>query len=185
MGTLDRDLSIYKRPIAFTDIETTGLNATQHEIIEIGAVITRHDLEIIDEIDIKVRPEHIETASPKALEINGYSKERWLGAVSLCEALQEYSSKTTNALFHAHNPTFDWKFIEKGFEETGVENQLDYHRLDNFSIAWHALKNVGLEKLNQENLAEHLGLKPEPAEHRAINGARLSFEIYKRLMRLP
>lgn len=184
MSKYNRELPMTQRPIAFTDLETTGLSVIKHEIIEIGAVITNPALEVIDEVDIKVRPEHIETASARALEINGYTPEKWLGAVSLREALQEYSDKTVNAMFLAHNPTFDWKFIERGFEVTGVEDNLDYHRLDNFSVAWHALKDARLEKLNQDILARHLGLEPEPAEHRAINGARLSYEIYKRLMRL-
>ena len=57
------------QPVIFTDLETTGFKAGHHEIIEIGAVVTNSDLEIIDEINLKVIPTRIETASSRALEV--------------------------------------------------------------------------------------------------------------------
>src|SRR5258708_781182 len=98
MSEYSRDMPMTERPIAFTDLETTGLSVIKHEIIEIGAVITNSDLEVIDEVDLKVHPRHIETAQARALEINGYTPDKWVGAICLREALQEYSDKTTNAV---------------------------------------------------------------------------------------
>lgn len=37
------------------------------------------------------------------------------------------------------------------------------------------------DEINVKVCPEHLGLEPEPTEHRAINGARLSYEIYKKV----
>jgi oligoribonuclease (3'-5' exoribonuclease) len=51
--------------LAFIDIETTGLNLINNEIIEIGCVITTPKLEIIEEFEIKIKPEHIENADLK------------------------------------------------------------------------------------------------------------------------
>lgn len=172
------------RNIAFTDLETTGLIASRHEIIEMGVVITNSKLEIIKEIDVKILPEHIETASAESLEFNGYKKENWLDAVNLRAALEMYSRETANAIFAAHNPAFDWSFIEQAFYKTGVVDQTDYHRIDNFSIAWKVLRNTGLQNMGQDDLAVHFGLDPEPMPHRAINGARMALEVYKHLMEL-
>ena len=44
---------------AFIDIETTGLNVLAHEIIEIGAVITTPDLEVIEEFELKIKPQNL------------------------------------------------------------------------------------------------------------------------------
>ena len=38
-----------KHNLAFIDVETTGLNAMKHEIIELGCVLAKPDLEIIEE----------------------------------------------------------------------------------------------------------------------------------------
>ena len=59
--------------LAFIDVETTGFDPETQEIIELGVVIARPtgddamDYEIVDEIDLKIKPEHIETADPQAL----------------------------------------------------------------------------------------------------------------------
>ena len=53
-----------KHNLAFIDIETTGLNLLKHEIIEIGCVLTTPELKVIEEFELKIKPEHIENADP-------------------------------------------------------------------------------------------------------------------------
>lgn len=64
--------------LTFIDVETTGLDTQQHEIVDIWARRVRDDnLELVDEAGGLVLPEHLETASPEALAINGYDAARW------------------------------------------------------------------------------------------------------------
>lgn len=178
-------MKIFDRPIAFTDVETTGLDASRHEIIELGlVVIDQKTLSIIDALDLKIAPEHIETASPKALEINGYAPADWEGATSLDAAMRAYSDKTAEAMFSAHNITFDWAFISTAFTKTGTSNHMDYHRLDLLTMAWFALRNRGAEKLNLNAVAKFLGVPEEPLPHRAINGALLGYQVFCKLVKL-
>ena len=45
-------IEIYKRPIAITDVETTGLDPQKHEIVEIGLVLIDQETgEVIDTFD--------------------------------------------------------------------------------------------------------------------------------------
>ncbi|MCR4306655.1 MAG: exonuclease domain-containing protein, partial [Candidatus Yonathbacteria bacterium] len=94
-----------ERNLAFIDLETTGLELKKHEIIEIGCIVARQIpressetggayLEIIEEFEIKVKPEHIETADPVGLEINGYREDDWKDAVTLPEAMRIVAEKT-------------------------------------------------------------------------------------------
>ena len=48
-----------KHNFAFIDIETTGLNLEKHEIIEIGCAITTPRLEVIEEFNLKIKPQKI------------------------------------------------------------------------------------------------------------------------------
>src|SRR3990167_388927 len=137
-------MKILERPIAITDVETTGLDPTIHEIVEVGLfVINQQTLEVLDTFDVKVRPEHIETADEFALKLNGYNDADWQNALTLQEAMTLYGEKTKDAIFCAHNVTFDWSFILKAFKETGIKNLMDYHRVDLFTMAWMKLKNSG------------------------------------------
>lgn len=179
---------IINRPIAITDIETTGFDADQHEIIEIGLVVVdQKTLKEIDSLNIKVRPEHLDKADPRVVTWEGwpYNEAEWQDAVSLEDALKLYAAKTENAIFCSHNITLDWSFITAGFKKTGLTHTMDYHSIDLFTLAWGKLRNTTtLDRYNLKYLAEHFGLKPEPMPHRAINGARTAYHIYKKLIRL-
>lgn len=179
-------IAFLDRPLAFTDIETTGLDVLEHEIIEIGLVVAdQHTLSVIDELEVRVRPEHIERASAEALRVNGYRPEDWQDAVSLAEAMDMYATKTAEGIFVAHNVTFDWSFINMAFRLTGVRNRLDYHRLDILTMAWQKLRHSGLAKFNLNEIAKFVGAPGEPMPHRALNGARNAYEVFVRLAQLP
>lgn len=179
-------MDFLKRLLAITDAETTGFDAQIHEIIELGLVLVdQKSLKVLDEFEIKIKPQHIKTASEKALKVNGYNKLDWLEAMDLKEAMKIYSEKTKNAVFLAHNSFFDWSFITEAFKSTRVEDYTDYHRLDLFSIAWSANRIKKLKNLSKFNLSEmckYFGIQPEPMPHRAINGARKELEVLKKLI---
>lgn len=176
-------MEMLERPLAITDFEMTGLDVHQHEIIEIGLVLAHpKTLEVIDELDLKVKPLHIETADPKALAVNGYNEADWKDATAPEYAFAQYANLTEDAIFVAHNMAFDWGFFQEAVRAFGVWNRMDYHRIDTFSVAWTKLRGSGLESFNLASIARHLGVPEEPLPHRAINGARCAYEIYKKLL---
>lgn len=174
-----------ERSYAFTDIETTGLDFRIHEIVEIGLVVVKPDtLDITKTFEAKVKPEHIGTASQQALKINGYNEQDWANAVILKEAMEQYAENSKDAVFCAHNVTFDWGFVDEAFKKTGVKDLMDYHRKDLFTIAHEKLMNSGLEKFNLSELCSFLDIIPEPSIHRGINGAMKALEVYRKLRSL-
>jgi len=174
---------IFERPIAITDVETTGLDFAIQEIIEIGlVVINQKTLEIINTLDVKVKPEHIETADEFAIKLNGYNETDWKNAITLKEAMSIYGGKTKDAIFCAHNMTFDWSFIFEAFRKTDVKDQMDHHRIDLFTMIWMKLRNSNCEKFSLNEAAKRLGVSEEPMPHRGINGAMTAYKIYKKLV---
>lgn len=175
-------MKIEERFLAITDIETTGIIKGHHEIIEIGLVVVdQKTLQIQHLLEYKVKPRYPERITQKAQEINGYNADDWKDACSLESVLGLYAELTENAMFVAWNNTFDWGFMERAFEESKVANKMDYHRIDLFTMAWAELRYAGLEKCTQDEVATRLGLHEEPKPHRALAGAMISFEIFKRL----
>jgi len=174
-------LSLNDTLIAMTDLETSGDVFGLHEILEIGVVVfNQKNFEIIDTLNIKVKPLNIKNAIPAALERNGYNEKDWSEAVSLGEAMEKYAEKTTGCIFSAYNATFDWGFVNTAFKQTKVQNKMDYHRLDVLSIAWEkGLKNS--PKWNLSVACEIFGVLPEPMPHSALNGAMTAYELFKKL----
>ncbi len=180
------NLPTFERNIAITDIEFTGLNPDKHEIIEIGLLLVRQgDLKIIDEWQTRVKPDNIEGADPESLYIAGYDEEEWKDALTLKDAIEQYAEKVEDAMLLSHPLTMDWSFLEHAFRKTGIKNPMHYYQLDLSSMAWVLLnEEEALPKTTLIQLAKYFDIHPEPTPHRAINGARMAYEILKRLLEL-
>jgi len=169
---------------AFVDIETTGLNLLKHEIIEIGCVVADQNLEVVEEFDLKIKPENIEVADPVSLKINKYDPELWMAAYSLKEALEIFLEKAGGCIMVGHNVAFDSGFLDLAFSKCDLPSTLHYHRLDTVSIAWAKLhREPDLAHFSLREMGERFGIKNEKA-HTALPDARATYELYKKLMEL-
>ena len=120
---------ILSHTLAFIDTETTGTDSSVHEIIELGLVLAKWngaELAVVDQLNVKILPRHIETAEPVALRVNGYSPDDWLFGITLNQAMQIFAEKTAGAVFVAHNVIFDFAFIEKAFKDCAMENLMHF-----------------------------------------------------------
>ena len=173
-----------KHNLAFIDIEATGLDVIKHEIIEIGCVLTTPDLKIIEEFELKIKPEYIENADPVSLKISHYNKENWKDAYSLEKAMKILSKKTKDCIMVGQNVAFDSGFLEHAYSQTSIVNSMHYHKLDTISIAWAKLhKDPNLEHFSLREMCVRFGIKNEHA-HTALSDARATYELYKKLMSL-
>lgn len=177
-----------QKKLAFIDIETTGVKILRHEIVEIGCMIVmRQDdgsFRVKEEFEIKVKPEHIETADPEALRINGYNEAGWMFAHTKQEAMTLLAQKTEGAVMVAHNVGFDYSFIQKTFEECGIENKMFYANIDTLTLALAILKNEeDVQRFSLRAMCEYFGIVNERA-HTALADVRATFELFKRLITL-
>lgn len=169
--------------LLLVDFETTGLSPVRHEIIEIGAILCNADsLSVISEYEQKLKPNHIETAHPEALKINGYSPELWEDAVSFSQGFTDFYSRLDSTMvFTGQNVWFDVGFYLEALSQIGLKDPLDYHRLDIASMVFPFLP--GIPELSLKKTAPLFGVEPEPVIHRAINGARTTLSLLREIRR--
>lgn len=176
-----------QQPLAFVDVETTAIDPSIGEIIELGVIIARlkdDTLTIVDQIDLKIHPKHIETAEQAALRVNGYNEADWLFAVSLEDAIKMFVEKTEGAVFVAHNVVFDHAFIDKAIKDVGLESKMHYHKLDTIALAFGILYNQDdITKLSLRALCEYYGIENKKA-HSAFADAYATYEVFKKLLKL-
>lgn len=169
--------------IAFTDVETSGLNPSLHEIVSIGCVIFDHNtFEISDQFEFKTHINHPEQGSNEAFRVNGYNEKEWKDAVSLDIAMMEYRYRTKDCMFAAHNVVFDYSFIKEAFNRCGMAMTFSRHKIDLFTLAWAKIPSSAMEKWSLKAICEKIGIEPEPEVHTALNGAMKGYEVYKKLM---
>ncbi len=177
-----------KQNFSFIDVETTGLNPNIHEVIEIGCIIVERgdggpaDLRIVEEIEMKLKPEHLENAEEGALRVNGYNDADWLFAYTQKQGFELLAQKTKGCVFVAHNVAFDWGFVAASFARLGIEHGFTHHKLDTLSIAFAKFNGTDeIKHLSLRALCEHFSIVNEKA-HSALPDVRATIEIYKRLM---
>ena len=169
--------------IAFIDTETTGLDPARHELIEVGVIRVAADtLEEIDSTCVRVRPERIEDADPRALAINGYSERDWKDAPTLVEALFWIAPLLEGAILAGHNVGFDRAFLQAAWKRAGVvPPPMDHHILDTTSLAWPLFASGATKSLSLNTVCTHLGIE-RIEKHRALDDARASLNVARSLM---
>jgi DNA polymerase III epsilon subunit-like protein len=171
---------ISTRPLAFVDLEFSGLGA-EHEILSIGCVLAEQPgLRVTAEWGVKVIPEHIETADPESLRINGYTAEGWRDAVPLREALEDFNKLVAGAVLIGFNIVGDFYQLKKSFHQVGLEPEYHWQVLDVQSMAFWSKYGSGLKGFRMTELIERLGL-PVRKWHDALADAQATYDIYKKL----
>lgn len=170
----------------FVDVETTGLDPTKHEIIEVSARRTSPDGEtILGEYTAKIRPTNLAVAEPKALQINGYTEEGWAPekCVDQPTVVTQLHRLAQNCVLVGHNVSFDEGFLRALFAKSGLQPPWGYHKVDTVALAWPLyVTKPDLEGVSLAKLAKYLELPMQPT-HRAGADVAACHALYMLLMK--
>ncbi len=169
----------YNDEIVFFDLETTGFNPDEDDIIEIGAVKVKNGV-IIDEFQRLIRYE--KPLKANIVNITNITdtllKEK---GVERLQAFKDFLDFIGNRKLIGHNIiNFDIPMLEhslKRYLNMTINNPAE----DTLKISKVALKKVKNHKLL--TVAEYLGCNVDPGTlHRAVADAKVCAEIYRRLI---
>lgn len=144
-------MPINNKPLAFVDVETTGLQAGYHEIIEI---CIRTDKRVYHE---KIRPSFPSRIESAAVAVNGYSEKKWFDAINGKQAAKEIAEMINGHIIVGHNPHFDIEFITDLCWRNKVDLRVDRRLIDTQTMAYIFLVPLGLESLSMDNIRKFLG----------------------------
>ena len=162
--------------LVFLDTETTGLNHLEHEIIEIAIVVMENG-ERTKQIECKLKPRHIETASSRALEINGYNEELWKDAGWWTkETSLEMRDIFKDAMIIGHNPMFDLRFIEAACLRDNV--RLPLRPVFDTKCAAYML---GHKRLGMDMIREREEEMTKEGAHRALKDVQDCIYLFERV----
>ncbi|HOB20837.1 MAG TPA: PolC-type DNA polymerase III, partial [Candidatus Atribacteria bacterium] len=168
-----RDIDFNQTYVVF-DIETTGLNAKLHEIIEIGAVKIK-DRNIVASFSSFIKPE--KPVPQNITKLTGISNEMVSDAPKIDTVLPGFIEFCGDAVLVAHNASFDLGFIKEYGQRQGMT--IDNPVLDTLSLSRELLKDLKKHKL--DIVADHLKIKLKN-HHRALDDATTAGEILIKLL---
>jgi DNA polymerase III epsilon subunit-like protein len=168
----------------FVDCEFGGLDPEQHDITEIGAIVTDYRLVETAQAEWKVRarPERI---TPEAAQLQGYAAAGWAReAVPVRQALTELAAllpKGKKVVPAGQNVRMDVQFVEKAYRACGIPYPFDYHVIDLATLfyAWSLVAGEPVSALSLRQAATTAGLVDGSVPHRALADARLTLETFR------
>lgn len=173
--------------LMFIDFETGGLDPMIHDITQAAYVLTdKTGTIVLDEYCDKVIPKR--PVDPKAAEINGYNAEKWAAeGVDLSVAMHRITRASRDAIFIAHNQSFDWSFFQaaqRRYLDSRNRTQFpwngSYHKMCTMTMGMPMVRAGLLENAKLQTFAAYFGIDPGEA-HTALSDARTCWEIFKRL----
>lgn len=153
------------------DLETTGLNAVNDKILEIGALKVVEG-EIADKYNKLINP--CCSISAKITELTGITQEMAMTGIDEEEAINEICDFCEGFILLGHNIGFDYSFLKAKSMKYGknIPNQA----IDTLKIARKKLKE--LESRSLSYLCEYFEIPPK-VSHRAYDDALSAYNLYK------
>ncbi len=169
-------LSKYKQIVVF-DIETTGLKATQDDIIDFGAVVVDGDFNEIDKVNKLVRTQR--ELSAVIVDLTGITFEMLAeGGINHEELADDIERLfTQDSLIVAYNIQFDIGFVVAFMKRMRPDYQFQADILDVMAI----YKDNHPYPHRLENAAETYGIINEN-EHRAYDDAVVTLRVMDKMM---
>ncbi len=170
--TTNIDMSILPPEFVVVDLETTGLDAEKHEIIEIGAIKVSRDSNTHATLQALIK---LNKKVPKNItEITGITSEMLERDGELLEiAFPQFLEFIGDRRLVFFNAPFDLAFLSRAAERFGrkIENPVSC-ALDMARRAWPGQKSYKLE-----SLARNAGFSTT-GTHRALKDCELTVTVY-------
>lgn len=152
------DLPLAEAPLAFLDLEMTGLDATRDRVIEV-CIERVVGGEIVDRLSTLVRPPEHQHGN---VHIHGITREALVGAPSFADLAPRVSALLGGAVPIAHGARWDVAFLEAELARAGASARYP-HYLDTLVLSRRVL---ALPSHSLAALRAHLGIDAGRA-HRA------------------
>ncbi len=153
------------------DLETTGLNPKNDDIIEIGAVKISNR-KFVDSFSTLVHTD--KKLSQKIIELTSITDDMLKGQAETDEALKAFMEFAKDSVLVAHNAKFDISFLREKARINGIENY-DPSTLDTLELSKALIKDVKNHKLS--TLTKKLGINLIN-HHRAVDDANATGQLF-------
>ena len=181
------------------DIETTGLDSSYNEIIEISALKIK-DNRIVDEFSSLIKPQgyslidlddetddyiireekKIRYIDEFIADLTGITNKMLDNAPDILEVLTNFKKFIKEDILIGHNVNFDINFLYDNFIEF-LNEPLSNNFIDTLRMARKLLPELRHHRL--DDLTEYFN-KAMRSEHRALNDCKITNEIYNELTKL-
>jgi DNA polymerase III subunit epsilon len=173
-----------ERHLIVVDLECTGLDSGQHQILEVAAIDTTTD-EVLHFAPY-ISPDYLGAADGYAMQVNRYYERGvWKNMLSQMPTGDQYArlhEMLRGNTFAGCNPTFDSQFLTDTVPRFREDVPWHYRLADLSAYAGGALGIPPHELPGLADICERLGVDTGVA-HSALDDAKAAAECFRRLYR--
>ncbi len=175
---MNDDEPISANRIVFFDTETTGLAPTKGDrVIELAAVVYEEDREVRC-FSTLINPDRPIPA--RATEIHGITDTMVRDAPLFSDLMNNLDTFFSDSILGAYNINFDIRFLQQEYSRAGGSFRSPGREIDVFKFV--QLVYPGMSSYALGNVASSLSI-PVGATHRALADARMTADVFFRLLR--
>lgn len=170
------------------DTETTGLDLSKHEIIQLGLIELElkdnGELVVLREQEHKTKPYNIRDADPTALKVNGFEASRWVDSKPFyffIPALDEIWKKSD--LLLGQNLIFDLRFIAKEYKRYNLITPKYPKYYDTKHMGAGLVKEGIIKSSSMDKMCEHFNIKFKGRAHTALTDCQRTVTLWQQLMK--
>ena len=164
------------------DLEMSGPNPREHEVIDIGGVLADAGAGFAERgaWGARVRPLHIGAAQAGALKVAGYSPRDWRDAIPLAEAFGRIAELGRGATIAGWGIKGDMAFLAESARRTETPWPFAPEAVDVQLIARRLLGKDEVDRFNLGHVADRLGIG-RLGEHTALADAYATYDVLVKL----
>lgn len=181
-----------KKDLLLIDIECTGLDVNQHEIIQIAALLLdKKTLREKKRFESYIKPKKWAKRSKAAMAVNHIKWSQLKNAPSLKAAITQFSKLFgKDVTIGYYGGMLDIPFLNAAYRKSGLKYPFDYHPLDLWALFYIFMAEK--KKLTNrsrfhgfalEDLAKHFKIKVLAGRHTALTDCLVEAEVLRRVMK--
>lgn len=183
---------MFNKDLLMLDIESTGIDVTKHEIIQIaGIVLDKKTLKEKKSFVSYVKPTNWKARDPEAMAICKIEWKDLKDAPNLKTVLQKFNKAFgADVIPTTYGGNLDIIFLPAAYRKSGMKYPFEYHSYNMWPVCytymakWKQLKNkkryVGF---SLEDIGDYLGVKRMPGRHDALGDCLYQAEILRALIK--
>ncbi len=183
---------MFKHDLLLIDIESTGVDITKHELIELGAILLdKKTLKEKKTFEAFIKPHKWSSRDPEAMAVNQITWDQLKKASSLKSVLtkfqQTFGTKVTLANY---GTILDTAMLRTSYKQINKNYPFDYHVFDIWPLCYTYMarkkKLTNPKKFpgfSLEDLAKTLKVTVPANRHTALADCRLEAEILRKLLK--
>jgi len=172
-----------KRDLVFIDLETTGLDPHENEIVELALLRLSFDLQrTVARYETRCVAKGAATEEARA--VNRYDPAKWADAIAPADAMVHIDTWIDDTvLIVGQNTHFDWAFLRETHRREHMALPRTKYLLDTAAIAWPLVVSGVLPDMRLETLCTYFGVSNEGA-HGAMVDVERTVKVYAEMMGL-